>query len=414
MPPGSFGPVTRAQNWAGNVVFSARAVHRPRSVPEVQELVAASDRVRALGTGHSFSPVADTPGDLVVLSGLPDTTTIDGDLVTVPAGMPYAGLTGRLNAAGRALPNLGSLPHISVAGACATGTHGSGDGNGALATRVRSAELVRADGTLDVVDDPASVVALGALGIVTSLTLETVPAFDLAQWVVLDVPFHGFDLLPELLAGAYSVSAFTYWDRPVFDQVWLKRRVADAPPEDHWMGGRPADGARHMTRGEPTGHCTDQLGRPGPWHERLPHFRAGFRPSSGAELQSEYLVPRAVAPAALRAVEAVAEVVAPVLLVSEVRSVAADDLWLSVAYGRDSVAVHFTWVPDAAAVAPAVAAVEAALDPFDARPHWGKVFTTPPGRVRELWERLPDFAARAREVDPTGKFGNPMLETYLG
>jgi len=180
------------------------------------------------------------------------------------------------------------------------------------------------------------------------------------------------------------------------------------------MGGRPADGARHMTRGEPTGHCTDQLGWAGPSHERLPHFRAGFRPSSGAELQSEYLVPRATAPAALRAVEAVAGVVAPVLLVSEVRSVAADDLWLSAAYGRDSVAIHFTWVPDAVAVAPAVAAVEAALDPFDARPHWGKVFGTPPGRVRELWERLPDFAASVREADPTGKFGNPMLETYLG
>ena len=204
------------------------------------------------------------------------------------------------------------------------------------------------------------------------------------------------------------------YKRQVFDQVWLKRLVPDGPPEGHWMGGRPADGARHMTRGEPTGHCTDQLGRAGPSHERLPHFRAGFRPSSGAELQSEYLVPRATAPAALRAVEAVAGVVAPVLLVSEVRSVAADDLWLSAAYGRDSVAIHFTWVPDAVAVAPAVAAVEAALDPFDARPHWGKVFGTPPGRVRELWERLPDFAASVREADPTGKFGNPMLETYLG
>ncbi|MFB9381884.1 D-arabinono-1,4-lactone oxidase [Pseudonocardia petroleophila] len=405
--------MTRAQNWAGNVVFSAREVHRPTSVERLQELVAGSDRVRALGTGHSFSRIADTPGDLVELSAMPDGTRIDGDLVTVPAGMPFAELTRRLHAAGRALPNLGSLPHISVAGACATGTHGSGDRNGVLATRVRSAELVRADGTLDTVADPASVVALGALGIVTSLTLETVPAFDLAQWVVVDVPFHGFDLLPELLAGAYSVSAFTHWDQPAFDQVWLKRLVADGPPEEHWMGGRPADGARHMTRGEPTGNCTDQLGRPGPSHERLPHFRAGFRPSSGAELQSEYLVPRADAVAALRAVEEVADVVAPVLLVSEVRSVAADDLWLSAAHGRDSVAIHFTWVPDADAVAPAVAAVEAALDPFDARPHWGKVFTTPPGRVRELWERLPAFAALARDADPTGKFRNAVLETYL-
>lgn len=413
MGPGRFPAVTRARNWAGNVVFSAREVHHPRSVPELQELVAGSDRVRALGTGHSFSPIADTRGDLVVLDALPADTVLDGDLVTVPGGMPYAGLARRLHAAGRALPNLGSLPHISVAGACATGTHGSGDGNGVLATAVVSADVVRADGSLDTVSGPSSVVALGALGIVTSLTLRTVPAFDVAQWVVLDVPFHGFDHVGELLADAHSVSAFTYWERPVFDQVWLKRRVGQGPPEDHWMGGRPADGARHMTRGEPTGNCTDQGGRPGPWHERLPHFRAGFRPSSGDELQSEYLLPRAAAPAALRALEAVAGAIAPVLLVSEVRSVAADDLWLSAAQGRDSVAVHFTWVPDAAAVAPAVAAVEAALDPFDARPHWGKVFTTPPERVRELWKHLPEFADLARATDPTGKLRNAMLDRYL-
>jgi xylitol oxidase len=405
--------VTPHRNWAGNVVFSAGALHRPTSVEAVAELVARSPRIRALGTGHSFSRIADTAGDLVSLDALPGGVTIDGELVTVPAGMRFTELTRLLHAAGRALPNLGSLPHISVAGACATGTHGSGDGNGALGTRVRSAELVRADGTLDTVDAPSSVVALGALGIVTSLTLQTVAAFDVAQWVMVDVPFHGFDTLPEMLADGYSVSAFTHWDRPVFDQVWLKRLAGAAPPEEHWMGGRAADGARHMTRGEPTGHCTDQQGRPGPWHERLPHFRAGFTPSSGAELQSEYLVPRADAVAALRAVERVAGTVAPVLLVSEIRSVAADDLWLSAAYGRDSVAIHFTWIPDDAAVAPAVAAVEAALDPFDARPHWGKVFTTPPERVRELGERLPAFASLAREVDPTGKFRNAMLETYL-
>lgn len=413
MAAGRFPAVTTHRNWAGNVVFSAHERHHPTSVEQLQELVAGCTKIRALGTGHSFSPVADTAGEHVRLDGLPGGPVLDGDLVTFPAGMRYAELTRHLHAAGRALPNLGSLPHISVAGACATGTHGSGDGNGVLATAVRSAELVRPDGRLDTVTGPGPVVALGALGIVTSLTMQTVPAFDLAQWVMVDVPFHGFDALPEILAGAYSVSAFTYWDRPVFDQVWLKRRAAEPGPEPIWMGGRPADGARHMTRGEPTGHCTDQLGRPGPWLERLPHFRAGFRPSSGAELQSEYLVPRAVAPAALRAVERVAGAVAPVLLVSEVRSVAADDLWLSAAHGRDSVAIHFTWVPDAAAVAPAVAAVEAALDPFDARPHWGKVFTTPPGRVRELWERLPDFAVLAREADPTGKFRNPMLDRYL-
>ena len=393
-------------NWAGNVVFSARAVRRPRSVAELQERVAGAARIRALGSGHSFSPVADTTGDLVVLDGLPGAPEVDGDRVRVPGGVRYAAVNPVLHAAGRALPNLGSLPHIAVAGACATGTHGSGDGLGALATAVTAVELVRADGRLDTVrrGDPrfcGSVVALGAAGIVTALELATVPAFTLAQWVREDVPL---DVLP--LDAAYSVSAFTRtWER--FDQVWFKTR-GDAPGV-----GRPAPAPRHMTAGEDPRNCTSQLGEPGPWHERLPHFRAGFKPSSGAELQSEYLVARADAPAALAAVRALRERIAPVLLVSEVRSVAADDLWLSPSYGRDSVGIHFTWRPDPAGVRPVVGALEAALDPFDPRPHWGKVFTTPAERLAELHPRLPDAVALFGEHDPTGKFRNAMLDRCL-
>jgi xylitol oxidase len=168
-----------------------------------------------------------------------------------------------------------------------------------------------------------------------------------------------------------------------------------------------------MTAGEDPRNCTPQLGELGPWHERLPHFRAGFKPSSGAELQSEYLVARADAPAALAAVRALRERIAPVLLVSEVRSVAADDLWLSPSYGRDSVGIHFTWRPDPAGVRPVVGALEAALDPFDPRPHWGKVFTTPPERLAELHPRLPDAVALFGEHDPTGKFRNAMLDRCL-
>jgi xylitol oxidase len=393
-------------NWAGNVVFSARAVARPRSVAELQERVAGAARIRALGSGHSFSPVADTTGDLVVLDDLPGVPEVDGDRVRVPGGARYAAVNPVLHTAGRALPNLGSLPHIAVAGACATGTHGSGDGLGALATAVTAVELVRADGRLDTVrrGDPGfcgSVVALGAAGIVTALELATVPAYTLAQWVREDVPL---DVLP--LDAAYSVSAFTRtWER--FDQVWFKTR-GDAPDV-----GRPAPAPRHMTAGEDPRNCTPQLGEPGPWHERLPHFRAGFKPSSGAELQSEYLVARADAPAALAAVRALRERIAPVLLVSEVRSVAADDLWLSPSYGRDSVGIHFTWRPDPAGVRAVVGALEAALDPFDPRPHWGKVFITPPERLAELHPRLPDGVALFGEHDPTGKFRNAVLDRWL-
>lgn len=398
-------------NWAGNVTFSARAVHRPRSVEQVQELVAGAERVRVLGSGHSFSPVADTTGDLLVLDDLPGAPEVDGDRVRLPAGLRFADLTPVLHAAGRALPSLGSLPHITVAGACATGTHGSGDGNGALATRVTALDLVRADGSLATLrrgDDgfAGSVVGLGAAGVVVALELATVPTFTVRQWVIEDVPL---DVpVTGLLGAGHSVSAFTRtWER--FDQVWVKSTAAD-PPD---LPGRPATGQRHMTAGEPPGNCTAQLGEPGPWHERLPHFRAGFRPSSGAELQSEYFVDRADAGAAVAAVAALSAAVAPVLLVSEVRSVAADDLWLSGAYGRDTVALHFTWRPDAAAVLPVVAAVEAALEPFAARPHWGKVFTTPPARLPDLFPRLADAVALFAEHDPAGRFRNGMLDDVL-
>jgi xylitol oxidase len=241
-------------------------------------------------------------------------------------------------------------------------------------------ELVRADGRLDTVrrGDPefaGSVVALGAAGIVTALELATVPASPLAQWVREDVPL---DVLP--LDAARSVSAFTRtWER--FDQVWFKGAPGAVP---------------HRTSAGPRGAAAHDRRR-GPRELHAPARRAGpvvraAAPTSGrvpaqqrGELQSEYLVARADAAAALAAVRALRERIAPVLLVSEIRSVAADDLWLSPAHGRDSLAIHFTWRPDPAGVLPVVGAVEAALDPFDPRPHWGKVFTTPAGRLAELY-----------------------------
>lgn len=403
-------------NWAGNITFSARAVHRPAGVAELQEIVAGSSRVRALGSGHSFSPIADTTGDLVLLADLPQVVEIDGASVRVSGGMRYGELVGPLHAAGRALHNTGSLPHIAVAGACATGTHGSGNGNAALAAAVSAVELVGADGELVTVRRgdprfPGAVVALGGLGIVTALTLDTVPTFDVRQWVYEGL--RGVDDVAEALAAAYSVSVFTYWEGAGFEQVWVKQRVGDPEPPPRWLGMTRAAGLRHMTRGEDPTRCTQQGGVAGPWHERLPHFRLAFTPSSGEELQSEYLVPRAALGPALRALDAVRERIAPALLVSEIRSVAADDAWLSAASGRDSIALHFTWVPDRGAVDPAMAAVEDALAPFEARPHWGKVFGIEPDAVRALYPRLGDAERLLRAFDPAGKFRNAMLDRYL-
>jgi alditol oxidase len=413
-------------NWAGNVTFRAEGFHRPASVPELQHLVAGSRRVRALGTGHSFNPLADTPGDLVSLDALPRLIEVDtaNAAVMISAGVRYGELATALNRAGRALRNLGSLPHITVAGACATATHGSGDINGNLATAVSGLELVTADGDIVTARRDAdagrlsgTVVALGALGIVAALTLDTVPAFNVQQYVYEGLPHEQvaghFD---EIMSSAYSVSLFTDWQSPRIRQAWLKRRAdpADSPaPEPAWMGGRLADGPRNPVPGMPAAHCTEQLGVPGPWHERLPHFRPDFTPSSGDELQSEYLLPRAGAVAALRALDEIAGRLAAVVRVSEIRTIAADDLWLSPSYLRDCVAFHFTWVNDWPAVAPVLAQVEERLAPLHARPHWGKLFGTGPETLAGLYPRLDDFRRLMRDHDPAGKFRNDLLDRYL-
>ncbi len=418
-------------NWAGNVTFTAGAVHRPTSVDELRRVVAASRSIRALGTGHSFNTLVDSPGDLVSVAGLPavielDTTTAPSrPTVIVSAGLRYGELATELDARGYALHNLGSLPHISVAGACATGTHGSGDANGNLATAVSAVELVGPDGDLvalsraaDPDTFPGAVVALGALGIVTRLTLDVQPTYDLRQYVYDDLP--GDELrghFDEITASAYSVSLFTRWRSEEVEQVWRKERLTAGQepgrPPAVWHGARLAEEGRHPLRGLPSTSATEQLGVPGPWYARLPHFRLEFTPSFGDELQAEYLLPREHAVEALDAVAELRDLIAPVLLVSEIRTVASDDLWLSPSNGRASVAVHFTWVKDEAAVAPVLAAVEEQLVPYAARPHWGKLFSTAPAVIAGLYPRMDDFARLRAAMDPGGKFGGAFVDRYL-
>ncbi|MFJ8624988.1 FAD-binding protein [Kitasatospora sp. NPDC093550] len=410
-----------ATNWAGNIAFRAERFHEPRTVDELRRTVAAGRSVRVLGTGHSFNAIADTTGDLVSVAGLPRVIEPDGPAgtVRVSAGTRFGELAGVLDRAGLALHNLGSLPHISVAGACATGTHGSGVANGCLATAVRAVELVTADGSLVTIDRaaahfPGSVVALGALGVVTELTLDVVPAFEVRQWVYEGLPTAVLrERFDEIVSAAYSVSLFTSWSTDRIDQVWLKRRGGpDAPAS--WLGAVLADGPRHPVPGCPPEPCTRQLGVPGRWHDRLPHFRLDFTPSSGDELQSEYFVARTDAVAAFDALDAVRERIVPALQISEICTVAADALWLSPAYHRDCVAFHFTWHPDARAVADAVAAVEEALSAFAARPHWGKVFAMAPELIRESYPRCEDFRRLLGEFDPAGTFRNEFVALQFG
>ncbi|MFF4086075.1 FAD-binding protein [Streptomyces nigra] len=410
-------------NWAGNITYGAGELHRPASVDEVAALVAASTRVRVLGSGHSFNEIAEPGPDGVLLSiaALPPLVDVDGAArrVRVSGGTRYAELARAVHTHGLALPNMASLPHISVAGSVATGTHGSGVGNGSLASAVREVELVTADGSVVRVgrDDPrfgGAVTSLGALGVVTALTLDLEPAFEVEQHVFTELPLAGLDTaaFEAVMSAAYSVSLFTDWRAPGFRQVWLKRRTDQLLPEI--AGAAPATEKLHPVPGMPAVNCTEQFGVPGPWHERLPHFRAEFTPSSGAELQSEYLLPRDHALEALHAVDAIRDTVAPVLQTCEVRTVAADEQWLSPSYGRDTVALHFTWIEDTAAVLPVVRRLEAALDAFAPRPHWGKVFTTPAGVLRDRYPRLDDFRALARELDPKGTFANAFVRDVLG
>ncbi|GAA5066254.1 xylitol oxidase [Thermocatellispora tengchongensis] len=417
----------RPTNWAGNITFAAGRVHSPETLAELQSLVAGSVRARALGSAHSFTDIADSPGVLISAERLPYELEVDAaaGTVRVGAGVRYAALSRALHERGYALRNLASLPHISVAGSCATGTHGSGDRNGGLATAVAAMDLVTGSGepvTLARGDAgfAGAAVHLGALGVVTALELDIVPAYEMAQHV-----YEGLDLelvcerFDEVMSATYSVSLFTSWRGPVVDALWLKRRLDEpAPagwaPGEPFFGAAPAPGPRHPVPGVPAEACTPQLGAPGPWHERLPHFRPDFPPSSrGDELQSEYLLPRRHAVEALRALDAVRGRIAPALQISEIRTVAADDLWLSPAYGEDVVGFHFTWVRDERAVLPVVDLLEGVLGAFGARPHWGKIFTTPAETLAARYPRLADFRDLARKYDPAGRFTNAYTARFL-
>jgi xylitol oxidase len=407
-------------NWAGNYHYGARELAAPGSLGQLQELVATSHRIKALGSRHSFNDVADTAGTQVSLASLPRELTIDEEArtVTVNAGAKYGEFVEELAEAGWAIHNLASLPHISVAGAVATGTHGSGDRNGNLGTAVAALEFVTASGELARAkrgdpDFDGLVVSLGALGVVTSVALDIEPRFEVRQDVFENLEWPQllghFD---EITSAAYSVSAFTNWGEDGASQVWLKSRVdgdVTAASRAELFGAAKATRQRHPLPGGPSEYTTEQGGVSGPWWKRLAHFKLEFTPSNGEELQTEYIVPRAHAIGAIEAVRRLGPRIAPHLFISELRTMAADDLWLSPSFGHDSVGIHFTWKQDAA-VTGLLPEIDAALARFDARPHWGKLFATDATRLESLYPRLPDFRRLAGRLDPVGKFRNAFLD----
>jgi xylitol oxidase len=403
-------------NWSGNYAYRAQALHHPQTLEELQTLVARSRALRALGSRHSFTDIGDSH-EVVALDGLPGGIELDAGAgtVRVPGHTTYAELAVELNRSGRALHNMASLPHISVAGAIATATHGSGDAKGNLATAVRAIEMVGAGGALLTAahgdaDFEGIVVGLGALGLVTRVTLEVQPYGEMRQRVFEAVGWDAlFERFDAIFGAGESVSVFHLCGEAT-QQVWVKRR-SDGDDDDleELLGVRASSAAVHPVVGGDPVNCTEQLGVPGPWSERLPHFRSGFTPSSGEELQSEFFVGRDDAMDAIESVRGLADAIVPLLLISELRTIAADTLWLSPQQGRDTLALHFTWRRRPAEVEAVVAQIEAALAPFGARPHWGKVFTAEAPQIAPLYSRMADFRALRDRLDPDQVFVNDWL-----
>ncbi len=419
--PDRYGAPVALTNWAETYTYQARALHEPATLEQLQEIVSAAARIRVLGSRHTFSEIGDS-AELVSLDRLPAEIAVDRGCSTVTVGgaTRYGELAELLVAEELALANLASLPHIAVAGAVATGTHGSGDNNGNLATSVAGLELVTSSGELVRVargdaDFDGIVVGLGAAGVVTHVTLDVEPGFEVRQWVFERLGWEAlFQHFDEVMSAGYSVSVFTEWGESC-DQVWVKNRVGSPLDidRDELFGAVAARVDLHPIAALDPINCTPQMGVPGPWSERLPHFRMGFTPSVGAEIQSEFIVARGDAVNAIGAVLGIADTVRPVLQLSEIRSIAADSLWMSPEYGRESVAIHFTWKREPAAVREALARVEAALAPYAARPHWGKLFLAGADTIGPLYPRLEDFAALLSRVDPRGAFGNAWLQTRV-
>ena len=416
----------KLRNWAGNIEYSTDRIQTSTSLAQVQDYVKTQPKLKVLGTRHCFNNIADSKDGFLSLKPMDEVISLDPAkrTVTVAGGITYGQLCPYLDGKGFALHNLASLPHISVAGACSTATHGSGQRNGNLATAASGLEVATADGTIvnlsrerDGETFNGAVVGLGALGVITKVILDIQPRFMMRQYVYEDLPLRELkEHFDAIESSGYSVSLFTDWQKQRINEVWIKSRIEEgqefhAIPE--FYGAKLATRNLHPIAALSAENCTEQMGVPGPWYERLPHFRMGFTPSAGKELQSEYFVPRQHAVEAILAVEKLHDQVSPSLLITEIRTIAADHLWMSPCYEQDCVTIHFTWKPDCPAVSKLLPVIEKELAPFDARPHWGKLFTTSPAQLKSIYKRMPEFVELSRRYDPQGKFHNDYLNRNI-
>ena len=416
----------KLKNWAGNLEYSTDRLYSANSLEEVRSYVKKQNKLKVLGTRHCFNNIADSTDNFLSLKSMDKVVALEPEArtVTVDAGMTYGQLCPLLHSKGFALHNLASLPHISIAGACSTATHGSGEKNGNLATAVSALEIVTAAGEVVKLsrhrDGEAflgAAVGLGALGVIAKVTLDIQPTYMVRQYVYENLPLGEVkDHFDAIESSAYSVSLFTDWRNQLVSEVWIKSRDEEGQAFDattEFFGAKRATKNLHPIAELSAENCTEQMGVPGPWYERLPHFRMGFTPSAGKELQSEYFVPRQHAVEAILAVERLRDQVSPHLMISEIRTIAADNLWLSPCYEQPCVSIHFTWKQDWPAVRKLLPVIEKELAPFKARPHWGKLFTTSPAELKSIYQKLPDFIQLSKKYDAQGKFRNEFLSTNV-
>ena len=416
----------KLKNWAGNLEYSTDKIFYPKSVEELQALVKKCSRLRALGTRHCFNRIADSKDNLISTKEINKVVALDANTrtVTIEGGMSYGQLCPWLNDKGFALHNLASLPHISVAGAIATATHGSGVKNGNLSSAVSALEIVTASGDViklsrekDGEKFLAAVVGLGAFGIVTKVTLDILPTFKVRQDVYEKLPLEELKKhFNEIEESGYSVSLFTDWQKESINEVWIKTKIEDGKTYNfpaEFFGAKAATKNLHPIVELSAENCTEQMGVPGPWYERLPHFKMGFTPSSGKELQSEYFVPYHNAVDAILAIQKLGNKIGPHLFITEIRTIDADKLWMSPCYDQQSVTIHFTWKQDWPAVQKLLPIIEKELAPFNAKPHWGKLFTMPYSRLQVLHKKMNDFRKMAASMDPNGKFRNDFLDKNI-
>src|SRR6266446_778974 len=422
----SWASKNKLTNWAGNLEYSTDRLYTTSSLEQVRSYVKKQSKLKVLGTRHCFNNIADSTDNFLSLKSMDKVVALEPEArtVTVDAGVTYGQLCPHLHNEGFALHNLASLPHISIAGACSTATHGSGEKNGNLSTAVSALEIVTAAGEVVKLsrqqDGQAflgAVVGLGALGVITKITLDIQPTFMMRQYVYENLPLAAMkDHFDAIQSSGYSVSLFTDWRNQRVNEVWIKSRVQEgqafnATPE--FFGAKRATRNLHPIVELSAENCTEQMGVSGPWYERLPHFRMGFTPSAGKELQSEYFVPRHHAVEAILAVERLRDQVSPHLMISEIHTIAADHLWLSPCYEQPCITIHFTWKQDWPAVRMLLSVIEKELAPFKARPHWGKLFIMSPAELKSVYKKLPDFIQLSKKYDPQGKFRNEFLSSNV-